>query len=603
MSNNNDTKESQGLSRRPFLQAAGAATLTLGIGASVLGGRSSLAAAAQKDAGPKGVSSDKPYNILFILTDQERYFRPGELPSGYSLPGRERLEREGVTFANHQINSAVCTSSRSVIYTGQHIQHTGMFDNTNAPWQGDMSREIPTIGDRMRELGCYAAYLGKWHLSDAFEEIERKEVPYANLLKLNQLMNDYGFSDYFGVGDIIASTMGGYRHDEFITSTAIRWLRAKAQPINAEGQPWYLAFNLVNPHDVMYYDTDELGESVQKTPRPLMNINRDPANALYRSQWGVKLPASRREPWKKPGRPKAHYQYQTARQALVGQFPNQDKRWRRLNNYYLNCISDCDHHVVRVLDELDALGLTENTIVVMTADHGELGGAHGMYGKGATAYREQNHVPLRIRHPSRDVPRGTECHAVTSPADLMPTLLSLASRGRYKPGPELKGVDFSSLLKAPAEAKADAVRDAALYCFNMWLYQDADYMAAIAEILRAGGGPEQIQAKGLKIDMTKRGAIRSIFDGRYRFARYFAPVQHNLPRTIDELLALNDVELYDVEKDPHEMNNLAANPKASADLLDAMNAKLNAHIDAEVGEDVGQMLPGKTDWVATTFDP
>ena len=70
-----------------------------------------------------------PYNILFILTDQERYFDPATLPGDYSLPGRERLRREGVSFTNHQITSSVCSSSRSSIYTGQHIQHTKVFDN------------------------------------------------------------------------------------------------------------------------------------------------------------------------------------------------------------------------------------------------------------------------------------------------------------------------------------------------------------------------------------------------------------------------------------------------------------------------------------------
>ncbi|MBG7604950.1 MAG: sulfatase-like hydrolase/transferase, partial [Actinobacteria bacterium] len=75
--------------------------------------------------------SDVSPNIVFILTDQERYFP--EWPAGFDLPGRRRLQELGVTFTNHQITSCVCTPSRSTIYTGQHIQRTGVFDNVNFP--------------------------------------------------------------------------------------------------------------------------------------------------------------------------------------------------------------------------------------------------------------------------------------------------------------------------------------------------------------------------------------------------------------------------------------------------------------------------------------
>ena len=79
---------------------------------------------------------------------------------------------------------------------------------------------------------------------------------------------------------------------------------------------------------------------------------------------------------------------------MLGVIPNEDARWNRLNNYYFNCLQDVDRNLVDILDELDALGIADNTIVIFTADHGELGGAHGLVGKGANAYREQNHVPL-----------------------------------------------------------------------------------------------------------------------------------------------------------------------------------------------------------------
>ena len=120
-------------------------------------------------------------------------------------------------------------------------------------------------------------------------------------------------------------------------------------------------------------------------------------------------------------------------------------------------------------------------------------------------------------------------------------------------------------------------------------------MLTISKFIREGGDPAELPNKGWRPNMEKRGAIRSVFDGRYRFSRYFSPQQHHLPRSIEEIYANNDLELFDLISDPNEMVNLAMDRKANAELLVAMNEKLNALIEYEVGEDIGQMLPGGTD--------
>ena len=140
----------------------------------------------------------------------------------------------------------------------------------------------------------------------------------------------------------------------------------------------------------------------------------------------------------------------------------------------------------------------------------------------------------------------------------------------------------------------------------MFAYIDGSFMEKAVSMLRQPEGKaklaEAAKAGTLRPNLANRGAIRCVFDGRYRFACYFSPKQHNRPNSLEALFELNDVELYDLERDPLERNNLATNRVQNRDLLEALSAKLNALIGREVGQDIGQMLPGGVDggWVATS---
>jgi arylsulfatase len=595
----NDRDDSNSFSRRDFLRVAGASAAALGLGAVDASGNAAAAATEGMRAAPQGGSGHKgPYNILFILTDQERFFRPGELPIGYSLPAHERLMKRGTTFVNHRINSCVCTSSRSVVYTGQHIQHTKMFDNSNFPWIESMSTEIPTVGDMLRAAGYYTAYKGKWHLTKEFETVNKA----GQLTKIfTEEMEAYGFSDYLGVGDIIGHHQGGYRYDVVTTAMTGSWLRSKGRELAGENKPWFLAVNLVNPHDVMFYDTDAPGTSHQGKSA-LTHVMREPKDPLYAKQWQFNLPPNHAQALNAPGRPPAHVDFLASHDALVGNIPDEEPRWRRRHNYYLNCLRDADRNIAAVLDELDAAGLTDRTIVILTADHGDMDGAHKMHAKGAAAYREQNNVPLIVAHPA--YAGGKQCRAVTSHLDLAPTLVSLTGVDNGKRANIVKGLpgkDFSTVLKNPEQAEVNAVRDGILYNYNMFAYLDGNFLQKAVEYLQKGGDPKRVKEAGIVPDMMKRGAVRMVYDGRYVFARYFSPKQHNRPKSMEDLYRLNDVELYDTKVDPLEMTNLASDARKHGELVMAMNDKLNRLIDTEVGEDKGQMLPGGADagWEVT----
>jgi len=571
-----------GISRRDLLRLSAFGLMAVGLG---LGTQSP----GRAETSASGRSSSGPYNILFLLTDQERFFRPGELPNDYALPAHERLRKQGTTFLNHRINSCVCTPSRSVIYTGQHIQHTRMFDNTNFPWIKSMSTDIRTLGSMLREAGYYTAYKGKWHLTKEFETVNKLGSPTKIF---TQEMEAYGFSDYFGIGDIIAHTQGGYLHDGVIAAMGGSWLRGKGRELAAEGKPWFLAVNFVNPHDVMYYDTDPPGSVVQ-AKRGLSHVARDPVDPLYAKQLQFDLPPSHAQALHAPGRPPAHRDFLRSHDALVGQIPNEPARWQRRHNYYLNCLRDVDRNIATVLAELDASGLADRTIIILTADHGDLDGAHQLHAKGAAAYREQNHVPLIIAHPAYR--GGQQCRAVTSHLDLAPTLVrftGIADDQWTQIVKGLPGKDLSGLLANADRADVNVIREAALFNYNMFAYLDGDFLDKAVDHINAGGKPAELKAAGIVPDMKKRGAVRSIFDGRYTFARYFSPKQHNRPTTLEELYRFNDVEVYDLDSDPLELNNLAMDTKQHGELIVGLNEELNRLIDSEVGEDRGQMLPG-----------
>ena len=92
-------------------------------------------------------------------------------------------------------------------------------------------------------------------------------------------------------------------------------------------------------------------------------------------------------------------------------------------------------------------------------------------------------------------------------------------------------------------------------------------------------------------DLNKRGFMAFVFDGQYKFARYYAPAAFNSPQTLYDIFKQNDVQLFDLSNDPDELQNLALKPENHKEVILRMNALLNELMAKEVGKNDGSFLP------------
>jgi arylsulfatase A-like enzyme len=527
---------------------------------------------------------DRPYNVVLFITDEEAYdLRVAE---GYATPARAELQRRGTTFLNHYIGSAMCTPSRGVMFSGQPPQVNGVFDQMETGYVPSLKTDRPTMGTIFRELGYRTAYFGKFELRRDIISPKR-DVNYTDALAA------YGFESFEPDGDKVGAPDQGYHTDIYTAGEAVRWLRTHGHALNQQGIPWLLVVSFISPHDIMYADVNQPGQVVQKSLTD-GRITRPPANAAFATRW--KFPPSRSalEPLDKPGRPRAQLAYNIGWSAWLGEIPRDaTAMWYEYYNLYLNMICDNDRTLQGVLDAISALDLWPTTAVVRTADHGELGGSHGgLRGKGPLPYEQETHVPMVVVHPEH--PGGRTCKAVTSHIDLVPTLAGLTNSETQRRATALTGLpghDFTSLLTAPEQASFAAIREGALFNYvGLWTV-DALYMTRTARDL--GEGRYVPPFSELRPEMTPRGFVSFCFDGRYKFSRYYAPDNFNTPMTFEELVGNNDLELFDLERDPDEMVNLAVDTGANRELIMRQNELLNRLIAREVGDNDGSFLPAE----------
>ena len=489
----------------------------------------------------------------------------GKYPAGTDFKGRERLKNISTTFEKHYICSAMSTSSRSVIYTGRHITYTKMFDNTDMSYMYSMSPKLTTVGDIMRSGGYYTAYKGKLHLAGSGVH----DDTYNTIFNTTNRLEIYGFSDWNSDGDTPGGVEEGYTTDATIAANATDWLRNQGASLDAQGKPFFLAVNLINPHDIMYFNTDAPGETAQASTK-LTNtvIRRTPSNDIYQKSYGeAPIPSSYTEIISDESKVvPAHYEYYKIWGSNVGVVPARVANWQRFRDYYYNCIKDSDMQLERILDELERLGMLKDTVVVMKADHGEMQGAHRLDGKGNNIYENNIHVPLMIYWPGV---KSGDCAALTSHVDLAKTFADIAGASDGSLAADMPGRSLLPLI----QGKAAEVRS------------DDLFACSLLSVIDSTASPN----KKIPLDSAKRGIVRGIVtsDG-WKFARYFTPSGFNTPRTLDELFADNDVEVFDLNTYPDEVNNLApAMRTASPDRLLALNSRLNAAIEREIGSDDG----------------
>ena len=447
------------LSRRKFLGCSAGALSALGCGSA-----------------PEVSEDSKPLNVLFLFPDQMRAQAMGCMGHpDVKTPHLDNLAAEGLLFRNHFANTPVCCPARANILTGKYAHANGMIANDLRLRESETS-----VAELFQQAGYRTGFVGKWHLDGGKREPgwippgERRQG--FEFWAANQVSHSHFDTHYFRDTDE-PIPIKKFEPEAWV-DLGIEFLEGSTE----DDRPFFLTVQMGPPHDP--YIAPEKYMAMYDPEKIELRPNFD-GDTSDRELTPVPYPAV-------PGR-------------------------KEIAAYYA-MITAVDDQVGRILGELDRLGLRDNTVVIVSSDHGAMLGSHGMRLK-RKPWEESTRVPGIVRHPKTEAGRVTE--AFFSHVDIAPTLLSLC--GIDVPA-DMQGADLSPVIRGDSEQGPDTA-----------FFQ-------IFGPFHAGG--VEFGWRGVRTD-------------RYMYAR-----------KKDEPWVL-----YDLQEDPYELKNLAGDP-AAAEIRSELEAKI-----------------------------
>ncbi len=471
-------------------------------------------------------------NILFVMYDQLRfdYLSCAGHPHLHT-PNFDRVANMGVRFTNTYVQSPICGASRMSFYTGRYVSSHG------AQWNGFPLRVGEhTLGDHLRCEGMDCWLIGKTHMKPDVEGMKRLGVDPDSIIGVRQ--SECGFDIWTRDDGLWAQGPDGFYDEK--RSPYNEYLKSKGYPSD---NPWAdfanagIEYNGDTASGWMFKNADlpaNIREQDSETPWltretiKFIDQARDGwcAHVSYiKPHWPYIVPAPYHNMYGPNHVPQA-VRHQTEREnphpvfgaymgSKISQAFQKDAVRDKVIPAYMGLIKQCDDQLGVLLDHLEQTGRMENTMIVLTSDHGDYLGDHWM-GEKDLFHEPSVKVPLIIYDPRRlaDATRGTNCDALVESIDLAATFVEAA--GGSIPDHILEGRSLMPWLRAETPDWRD------------YVISEYDYSAT-----------PQCAALGLE---PRDARLFMVFDGRYKLMHAeggFRPM------------------LFDLETDPQEFCDLA----------------------------------------------
>lgn len=523
--------------------------------------------AATAQAQQKAAAATQRPNIVYIMCDDHAFQCISAYGSPISklapTPNIDRIAERGMRFDRAFVENSLSTPSRACLMTG-------LYSNQNG--QRQLGEGIDTtrtfFTEQLQQAGYQTAVVGKWHMG-----CDPKGFDYYHIY------NDQG--QYYNPQYHGTDTDGKYIVEEgystdLTTDHALSFiehrdtnkpfcllLHHKAPHRNWLANTKYFGMydNVTFPMPETFYDDYETRGSAVRTQK--MSVTKDmrweqdfkvpemldTANAdSWDSYLSLMNEVNRMNPEQRIAWGK--YYFPRNRRLLEARLTGKELDEWKYQNYirdYMSVIKSVDESVGRVLDYLDSHGLTDNTIIVYTSDQGFYMGEHGWFDK-RFMYEESLRTPLLIAYPGHIQP-GTVCNKLVQNIDYAPTFLDLAGISKPK---ELPGRSLTPIFKAGDKVKGWR---------NSIYYHYYDYPTY--HMVRKHDGVRTDRYK--LIHFYGEGGLDAVKENKYQ--RQPGTREHGCMTYLTSLgyfepkdSAVNYNELYDLQADPHELNNLYGKP-------------------------------------------